>query len=93
MELEAEEQVQAQFVEAALLALSAECEIGKTFSPMDAAKRACVLDGRAEAAWPSRLSEVRRAAVRLAQEKRLVIYRKRKAVDPQAFKGVYRLGP
>jgi hypothetical protein len=35
---------------------------------------------------------VRRTAVRLAHEGRIVIYRKGKPVDPDDFKGVYRLG-
>ena len=43
-------------------------------------------------AWRSHLQEVRRAAVRLAREGRLVIYRKGKPVDPDDFRGVYRLG-
>jgi hypothetical protein len=36
---------------------------------------------------------VRRAAVKLALAGRLVIYRKGRPVDPNDFKGVYRLGP
>jgi hypothetical protein len=36
---------------------------------------------------------VRRVAVRLATEGRLVIYRKGRPADPASFKGVYRLGP
>ena len=38
------------------------------------------------------LTAVRRAAVRLALEGRLVIYRKGKMADPNDFRGVYRLG-
>ena len=34
---------------------------------------------------------VRRVAVRLAQEGRIVVLRKGKPVDPTDFKGVYRL--
>ncbi|HVB89126.1 MAG TPA: DUF3253 domain-containing protein [Beijerinckiaceae bacterium] len=81
------------FVERALLALCAECEADKTFSPMDAAKRSLVFNGGSDQDWPSRLGEVRRQSVRLAREGRLRIYRKGKPVDPDAFKGVYRLGP
>jgi uncharacterized protein DUF3253 len=36
---------------------------------------------------------VRRTAVALALAGRLAIYRKGKLVDPNDFKGVYRLGP
>jgi len=35
---------------------------------------------------------VRRAAISLADEGRIVIYRKGKPVDPHNFKGVYRIG-
>jgi len=35
---------------------------------------------------------VRRAAVKLALGGRLIIYRKGKPVDPNDFRGVYRLG-
>ncbi len=38
------------------------------------------------------MSPIRRVAVRLAQEGRVVIYRKGKPVDPDNFKGVYRIG-
>jgi hypothetical protein len=46
----------------------------------------------ADADWHSYLTAVRRAAVKLALDGRLVIYRKGKPVDPADFKGVYRLG-
>jgi len=42
--------------------------------------------------WPNLLTPIRRAAVELALAGRLVIYRKGKPVDPNDFKGVYRLG-
>ncbi len=42
--------------------------------------------------WPDLLAPIRRAAVELALDGRLVIYRKGKPVDPADFKGVYRLG-
>jgi hypothetical protein len=35
---------------------------------------------------------LRRAAVRLAEQGLIAIYRKGKPVDPNGFKGVYRLG-
>jgi len=41
--------------------------------------------------WRRVLGEVRKTAVRLAQEGRVVITRKGKPVDPLSFKGVYRL--
>ncbi len=42
--------------------------------------------------WHDLLVPIRSAAVTLAQAGRLVIYRKRKPVDPTDFRGVYRLG-
>jgi hypothetical protein len=42
--------------------------------------------------WHGLLVPIRRAAVALAQSGRLVIYRKGKPVDPNDFRGVYRLG-
>lgn len=45
-----------------------------------------------ESDWHSLLIPIRRAAVRLAQAGRLVIYRKGKPADPSDFRGVYRLG-
>jgi Protein of unknown function (DUF3253) len=42
--------------------------------------------------WHALLLPIRRAAVALAQTGRLVIYRKGKPVDPDDFRGVYRLG-
>jgi hypothetical protein len=45
-----------------------------------------------ESDWHGLLVSIRRAAVRLAQSGRLVIYRKGKPADPNDFRGVYRLG-
>ncbi len=42
--------------------------------------------------WHGLLLPIRRAAVALAQDGRLVIYRKGKPADPSDFRGVYRLG-
>jgi hypothetical protein len=41
--------------------------------------------------WSTLMPAVRRVAVNMALEGRLVIYRKGKPVDPNDFKGVYRL--
>ncbi|UGV26267.1 DUF3253 domain-containing protein [Rhodopseudomonas boonkerdii] len=46
-----------------------------------------------EGDWHAQLAPIRRAAVTLMLEGRLVIYRKGKPVeDPEDFRGVYRLG-
>lgn len=42
--------------------------------------------------WHDLIVPIRRAAVKLALDGRLVIYRKGKPADPNDFKGVYRLG-
>lgn len=73
--------------EATILRLLAEAGAGKTVSPTDAA-RALIEGGE----WHVLMPAVRRAAVKLALAGRLVIYRKGRPVDPNDFKGVYRLG-
>lgn len=65
---------------------------GRTICPTDAAKAFAATRGEDDLAWRSYLQDVRRTAVRLALSGRLVIYRKGKPVDPNDFRGVYRLG-
>jgi hypothetical protein len=60
---------------------------GGTICPTEAARAAS-----GDSDWHHLLPAVRRAAVRLALEGRIVITRKGKPVDPTDFKGVYRLG-
>lgn len=60
---------------------------GGTICPTEAARTA---SGAPD--WHHLLPVVRRVAVRLALEGRIVITRKGKPVDPTDFKGVYRLG-
>jgi hypothetical protein len=74
-------------IETAILRLLGEAGKGRTVSPADAARALIPGPG-----WHVLMPGVRRAAVRLAQAGRLVIYRKGKPVDPADFKGVYRLG-
>jgi hypothetical protein len=56
-----------------------------SFSPEEAARAFAGDD------WRRVLGEVRKTAVRLALDGRIVILRKGKPADPHAFKGVYRL--
>jgi Protein of unknown function (DUF3253) len=79
-------------VEAVITSLCARAPQGDTISPIDAARAFADARGEDELGWRSHLGEVRRAAVKLALEGRLVIYRKGKVVDPADFRGVYRLG-
>lgn len=60
---------------------------GKTLSAPELAQEIATAD-----AWHTLLVPIRRAAVKLALDGRLVIYRKGKPADPTDFKGVYRLG-
>ena len=78
-------------VEDAILSLC-HAEGARTICPTDAAKAHAAARGEGELGWRSHLGEVRRAAVRLADAGRLVIYRKGKPADPHDFRGVYRLG-
>jgi hypothetical protein len=79
-------------VEALIASLCAQAAPGGTDSPTDAAKALAESRGEGDLGWRSHLGEVRRAAVRMALQGRLVIYRKGKVVDPADFRGVYRLG-
>ena len=72
-------------IEDAIFALLAERQPGKSISPEEAA-RAVDAEG-----WRRVLPQVRATAVGLAREGRLVVTRKGRPVDPNAFKGVYRL--
>jgi hypothetical protein len=58
---------------------------GASIAPEEAA-RAADPEG-----WRGRIGQVRTTAVGLARQGRLVILRKGKPVDPEDFKGVYRL--
>jgi len=73
--------------EDAILRLLAAAGPGKTVSPIDAARELV-----AGTDWHRIMATTRAAAVRLAVEGQLVIYRKGRPVDPHNFKGVYRLG-
>lgn len=73
-------------LETALLAALSRVS-GKTLSAPELAQEI------AESAdWHDLIMPIRRAAVKLALDGRLVIYRKGKPADPNDFRGVYRLG-
>ena len=75
-------------IEAALLRLLAERGPGKTVDPAEAARE---LGGMHPDQWGPLMQPIRRVAVALAEQGRIVILRKGKAADPRDFKGVYRL--
>ena len=60
----------------------------RTIAPMDVAR---ALGGDHPDGWGPLMPQVRRAAVRLMKQGRLVILRKGRPVDPDDFRGVYRL--
>ena len=63
----------------------------KTLGPTEIA-HVIAQDSANETDWHDLLAPIRKAAVTLGQSGRLVIYRKGKPVDPNDFRGVYRLG-
>jgi hypothetical protein len=71
--------------EAAIYDLLAARSPGKSICPSEVAKRVDPEN------WRRHLGQVRAEAVGLARAERLVITRHNKPVDPNAFKGVYRL--
>jgi hypothetical protein len=75
-------------VEKTILALARERGPGRTIGPMDVAR---ALGGDHPDGWGPLMPDVRRAAVRLMHEGRIVILRKGRPVDPEDFRGVYRL--
>ncbi|WP_089175077.1 DUF3253 domain-containing protein [Bosea sp. AS-1] len=77
-------------IEAAILDLLARQEPGRTISPMDVARS---LGGDHPDGWGPLMQPLRRAAVKLMKEGQLVITRKGRPVDPDDFRGVYRLSP
>jgi hypothetical protein len=78
----------ASAIEAELLRLIGERGPGKTVDPQEAAR---ALGGSHPDQWGPLMQPIRRVAVALAEQGRLVILRKGKPVDPRDFKGVYRL--
>lgn len=76
-------------IETNMLSLITERGPEKTICPSDVAR---AITGNHPDHWGPLMLPIRKIAVRLAGEGRLVVYRKGKPVDPAAFKGVYRLG-
>jgi Protein of unknown function (DUF3253) len=76
-------------LETILLSLISERGLDKTICPSEAA---IVVAGKEGQAWGALMPQIRKIAVRLANEGRIVVTRKGKPVDPNDFKGVYRLG-
>ena len=75
-------------IEAAMLALLAERGPDRTIGPSDVAQ---AIGGNQPEGWGPLMQPVRRAAVQLMKEGRVVILRKGRPVDPDSFKGTYRI--
>ncbi|EAU42798.1 hypothetical protein FP2506_08151 [Fulvimarina pelagi HTCC2506] len=71
-----------------ILELCAERGTKKTACPTEVAR---LLAGSNEADWRKLMPAIRQEAIRLAKADRIVIKRKGKPVDPDDFKGIYRL--
>jgi hypothetical protein len=78
-------------IEETILALVAERGPGKTICPSEAAR---AIAGSRPEEWSRLMGPVRQVAVRLMKSGRIVIRRKGRPVDPDDFRGVYRIsGP
>ena len=71
-----------------ILRLAAERGEERTLGPMDVAR---ALGGDHPDGWGPLMQPIRRLAVQLMKDGRLVITRKGRPVDPNDFRGVYRL--
>ncbi|SCY95277.1 DUF3253 domain-containing protein [Microvirga guangxiensis] len=75
-------------LERVMLALLNERGPGRSISPTDVAS---AVGGHRSEEWGPLMQPLRRVAVRLMKEGRIVIVRKGKPVDPDDFRGTYRL--
>lgn len=75
-------------LEATVLSLLEDRGPGKSLDPQEVAR---ALGGAHPEGWGPLMQPVRRAAVRLMKEGRAVIVRKGRVVDPDDFKGTYRI--
>lgn len=71
-----------------ILRLATERGDERTLGPMDVAR---ALGGDHPDGWGPLMQPIRRVAVQLMKDGRLVITRKGRPVDPDDFRGVYRL--
>ncbi len=76
-------------LEATMLRLISERGPGRTICPSEAAR---AVGGSSTDGWAPLMQPARKIAIRLMKQGKLVITRKGRAVDPDDFRGVYRLG-
>jgi hypothetical protein len=77
-----------EMLEQAILRLVGARGPDKTICPSEAAR---AVGGDHPDGWGPLMQPIRKIAVRLAKEGRIVILRKGRIVDPDDFRGVYRL--
>jgi hypothetical protein len=75
-------------IEAAILARLGVLRAGKAMDPAEVAR---ALGGDRPEQWGPLMQAVRRGAVRLMKEGRVAILRKGRPVDPDDFRGIYRI--
>lgn len=75
-------------LETAMLRLLREHGVGGTISPAEAAQ---AVGGKHPDGWGPLMQPARRVAIALMKQGHLVIIRKGRPVDPDDFRGVYRL--
>lgn len=73
---------------ATILKLAGQRGQGRTICPSEAAR---AIGGDHPEGWGPLMQPIRRVAVRLMKQGRIVITRKGRPVDPDDFRGVYRL--
>ena len=78
----------AEEIEATMLELVGARGAGRTISPTEVAR---ALGGDKPDGWGPLMQPIRLTAIRLMKEGRVTILRKGRPVDPDDFKGVYRL--
>lgn len=76
--------------EESILELIAAANPGRTIHPTDAARH--MYKGTTPDGWMDKMTSVKHAAIHLARQGQISLYRKGKAIDPNHVKGVYRLG-
>lgn len=76
-------------IEALIAAMVAERGADKTVCPSEVAR---AIAGQDETKWRLLMHPIRLHAVKMAKVGALTIRRKGRVVDPDAFKGIYRLG-
>lgn len=76
-------------VENTILRMAAERSPDKTLDPTEAAR---AIAGTSVDAWGPLMQPLKRIAMRLAREGRIVLYRKGQPVSPDELRGIYRIG-